>query len=179
LTQEQADKRKTELTDNATKFVNGELGGKGGFPGGFKGGMHEGRGGFGFGISDELATLLGTTKDELATAIKSGKTLAAIAGEKGVAVDSVVSLLVKTQSEQLDKLVTDGTLTQEQADKRKTDLTNNATKIVNGELGIKRGFPGGGKGGPGGKGAAGDAGGFRGNGKAGTTGQAVRADRQA
>ncbi|TMV46844.1 hypothetical protein FE783_24710 [Paenibacillus mesophilus] len=175
LTQEQATQRKTELTDNATKFINGEL--KGGFPGGGKGGPGE-RGGMhgGFGISDELATLLGTTKDELHTAIKSGKTLAAIASEKGVTVQSVVALLVKAPSEQVDKLLADGKLTQEQATQRKTVLTDNATKFINGELkgGFPGGFPSGGKGGPGGKGGFGDKGGSRSGDKAaGASGQAV------
>ncbi|TNJ56700.1 hypothetical protein FE784_38765, partial [Paenibacillus hemerocallicola] len=88
-----ADQSQTQQQDQGGKLFGGKRGGASGQDGGgIRGGV------FGFGISDELATLLGTTKDELATAIKSGKTLAAIAGEKSVTVDSVVSLLVKTQS---------------------------------------------------------------------------------
>ncbi|GAA3409643.1 hypothetical protein ACFFNY_34045 [Paenibacillus hodogayensis] len=168
LTQEQADKHKTELKEKATKFVNEDL--KGGLKGpgrdgmgeSFKGGFPGGRGGLGIGSSDELATLLGTTKDELNTALQSGKTLAAIAGEKGVSVDSVVSLLTKAHTEQIDKQLADGKLTQEQADKHKTELKEKATKFVNEDLrgGLKgpgkEGFPKGDKNGRGGKNAAGD-----------------------
>ncbi|RKN78229.1 SHOCT domain-containing protein [Paenibacillus ginsengarvi] len=148
LTQEQYDKAKSTLTDSATKLVNGELGGKLGLPGGMLSfgikGMGEGlHFDFRFAVSDELATLLGLTKDELAQAVKSGKSIATIAGEKNVSVDSVVSLLTKASLEKLDKQLADGKLTQEQYDKAKSTLTDSATKLVNGELGGKLGLPGG------------------------------------
>ncbi|WP_158289505.1 SHOCT domain-containing protein [Paenibacillus flagellatus] len=144
LTQEQYDARKAELADRATKRVNGELAGKGGFPGGDRGG-NGGR----HGSSEELATLLGMTQDELHEALQSGKTLAAIAGEKNVAVQSVVDLIVQTETAQLDQLLADGKLTQEQYDARKAELADRATKRVNGELAGKGGFPGGDRGGKG------------------------------
>ncbi|MEF3307243.1 FAD-linked oxidase C-terminal domain-containing protein, partial [Paenibacillus sp. GYB003] len=95
----------------------------------------------GFAVTGELAALLGTTKDELAQAIKGGKTIAAIAAEKNVSVDSVVGLLVKAPLEKLDKQLADGKLAQEQYDKAKAALTDRATKFVNGESGGKAGLP--------------------------------------
>lgn len=92
--------------------------------------------------SEELATLLGLTSDELSEAVKSGKTLAAIAQEQGVDVQSVVDLIVKAQTEQLDKQLAAGKLTQDQYDARKAELSDFATKLVNGEAGGKFGFPG-------------------------------------
>ncbi|MEF3304669.1 SHOCT domain-containing protein, partial [Paenibacillus sp. GYB003] len=143
LTQVQYDKAKAALTERATKFVNGESGGKAGLPFGkldFKdrdGAHFE----FRLAVTGELAALLGTTKDELAQAIKGGKTIAAIAAEKNVSVDSVVGLLVKAPLEKLDKQLADGKLTQEQYDKAKAALTERATKFVNGEIGGKAGLP--------------------------------------
>jgi lipoate-protein ligase A len=145
LTQAQADEVKAELVDKATKMVNGELGLKVGGKG-MMGGKH-----LFMGQYDELARLLGLTADELTEALKSGKSLAAIAGEKGVDVQKVIDLQVSAMSAELDARVADGKLTQAQADEAKANLTDKITKMVNGEFVGKDGKGGMGMGMMGGK----------------------------
>ena len=129
LTQAQADERKAGLRDRITKMVNatppapGERRGPGG-PGGPGHGP-------GDGARPSLATvagILGISEDELKTQLQSGKTLAAIAGDK---TDEVVDALVKEAEARIDQAVTDGKLTAEQATERKADLTQRITDMVN------------------------------------------------
>ncbi|GAB2697607.1 hypothetical protein ACFQWB_05155 [Paenibacillus thermoaerophilus] len=87
--------------------------------------------------SEELLTLLGVTKEELKEALQSGKTLAALAEEKGVGTQAVVDLLAKEAVAKLDEKLAAGKLTQEQYDKRKAELIEHITKRVNGELAVK------------------------------------------
>ena len=132
LTQAQYDERVAQLADAATKQVNGELAGKGfGLDG--RGDGH-GKGGLkGLGGAD-YASLLGMTNEELATAVKSGKTLAAIAQEKSVDVQKLIDLYVTTETAHLERHLADGKLTQAQVDERKAALADKAAKFVNGEL---------------------------------------------
>lgn len=167
LTQAQADEAKAGLAEKVTKMVNGELGLKVGGKG-MMGGKH-----LFMGQSDELASLLGMTADELAEAVKSGKSLAAIAGEKGVEVQKLIDLQVSLMSAELDACVVNGKLTQAQADEAKAGLVDKVTKMVNGELVGKDG-----------KGGMGMMGGKHGGGKrglqqeSGTTGTAAAATVQ-
>jgi hypothetical protein len=87
---------------------------------------------FGFGASDAIASLLGVDAETLHSELASGKTLADIAGEKGVDVQEVVDAIVAEQTSRIDAAVADGRLTQEQADARKADLAQHATDLVNG-----------------------------------------------
>jgi len=82
--------------------------------------------------SSEIAKLLGMTEDELRTAQQSGKSLAAIAAEKGVAVQKIIDLQVKTITAALDKQLAAGKITQTQYDKEKTEITAKVTNEVNG-----------------------------------------------
>ncbi len=77
------------------------------------------------------ATALGTTEAELRTALQSGKTLAQVAKDKGVAVDTLVTALVDAEKSRTAKAVTDGRLTQAQADQRLKDLTARVAERVN------------------------------------------------
>ena len=81
--------------------------------------------------STELASLLGLTVDELKTALTSGKSLAAIAAEKGVDVQKVIDLQVTTLTAALDKQLAAGKITQAQYDEQKAKLTTKATSEVN------------------------------------------------
>ena len=63
-----------------------------------------------------LAETLGLTQDELNAELASGKTLAQIAEAKGVSQDELAAALETSAKAGLDKAVTDGVLTQEQAD---------------------------------------------------------------
>ena len=49
-------------------------------------------------------------------------------------VGTVIDAMVKSATEKIDRAVTDGDLTQEQADKIKADLKERVTAMVNGEL---------------------------------------------
>jgi hypothetical protein len=119
LTQAQADKVASTLEAAGV--------GRGG-PGG-----HGGRGGPGGGGHDlsAAATALGISEADLKTALESGKTLAEVAKDKNVSVDTLVAALVKAETDRIKQEVTDGKLTQAQADERLADLTKRVTDRVN------------------------------------------------
>lgn len=115
LTQAQADKVATTL-DSA-----GALHGPGG-PGG------PGRGGPDLGTA---AGALGMTEDDLRTALQGGKTLAQVAKDKGVALDTLVQAIVGAEKARIAQDVSSGRITQQQADERLADLTTRVTDRVN------------------------------------------------
>jgi len=102
---------------------------------------------------DGIAAALGITADVLKTELESGKTLAAIAGEKGVAIQVIIDLQVKDQKAKLAEELAAGTITQEQYDTKLAEAVDHATKHVNGEIPARGGH---GKGGHGGKGPRGE-----------------------
>ena len=137
LTQEQADEVATTLAEKVPD-------GRGpGAPGGERGGR-------GLDLS-AAATALGLTEDALRTELQAGKSLATIAGEKGVAVDTVVTALVDAAKARVAQAVTEGRLTQAQADARLADLQQRVTDRVNSAVPLRG--PGGGRHGHGGGGA--------------------------
>ena len=92
-------------------------------------GWHGHHGGW-FGL-DTAAEALGMTEDELRTALEAdGATLAKVAGEKGVAVDSLVDALVKAKQERIAQAVESG-MPQDVADERLADLEQQVTEWVN------------------------------------------------
>src|SRR5436853_262844 len=82
------------------------------------------------------ALYLGLTDAELHTAIESGKTLAQVAKDKGKSVSGLVDALVKEAKDHLATEVTEGRLTQAQADQMLTDAKAKITDMVNN--GIRR-----------------------------------------
>ena len=90
----------------------------------------------GFGLrgdmADAVAQALGMTTDELRQAHQDGQTLADIADAEGVDQQVVVDAIVATINEHLDQAVTDGRLTQEQADQMKANAADRAQDILNG-----------------------------------------------
>lgn len=84
------------------------------------GGMMGGMGGRWGGPEDSLISIaaekLGMTTTELVTELQSGKTIAAIAQEKNVTLDTIVEAMVAARTERLTEMVTNGQLTQAQAD---------------------------------------------------------------
>jgi predicted transcriptional regulator len=121
ITQEQADKKKAQLTErlkvsiSSAQPVGGDRGpgGKGqggpgsGGPGGHGGGPGKG-GGIGMGLfqsADALTEILGITKEELKAAQDAGKSIAEIAQEKGISEDALISKLKDGMTEQLKKFV--------------------------------------------------------------------------
>jgi membrane peptidoglycan carboxypeptidase len=93
-----------------------------------------GPGGHGRGPGLEVAaTALGIDADALRTEIESGKTIADVAADKGVDVQTVIDAIVADMQNHLTEAVTDGRLTQAEADARAADATEHATALVNGE----------------------------------------------
>ena len=77
------------------------------------------------------AKALGMTQGDLLTQLRSGKSLAAVAKEKGVDVQKVVDALVAEAKQRIADAVTNGRLTQAQADQRLKNLTARITARVN------------------------------------------------
>ncbi|WP_240420506.1 hypothetical protein [Paenibacillus periandrae] len=116
---------------------------------GFKGGDKVKFGGI---ANQELLTLLTIDEATLHTELKAGKSLAAIGEAKGIAKQQIIDLLVKQDADRLAKAVTDGKITQAQADERKAKQLEEITKRVD-QAGAF-----GGKGGPGERGGKGPEG---------------------
>lgn len=116
ITQEQADEVAGTLSEAG-------IGGRGEGPWG--GGP---RGGFGL---DAAATARGMSEDELRTALEvEGTTLADVAEDQGVPLETLVDALVAGGQERIAAAVEDGRITQEQADERLADLEERITERV-------------------------------------------------
>ncbi len=144
LTADQA----TQMKDrNATELEQGRLPGFG-VPfghGGFGEGRGHGRGGRmgGHGVfeMDVIAQTLNMTEADLMSALQGGKTLADLAQEKSVELATVKDAVLANLKTQLDQAVTDGKLTQAQADQMYTQAgTEFDTKATQAWTG--RGGPG-------------------------------------
>ncbi|MBB6671786.1 hypothetical protein [Cohnella nanjingensis] len=132
ITQAEYDTHKAKLADQAAQFVNSTFKDKVGKEGDVgKRGGHDGFGGHGILRSEEIASLFGLTTDELGTQLKAGKSLAAIAADKGVAVQTVTDKVKALLAAELAQKVTDGKLTQAQADAFKAKLDERISKLVN------------------------------------------------
>jgi hypothetical protein len=94
------------------------------------GGPGQGRGG-GPGLT-VAAKALGVSAADLRTALQSGKTIADVAKTKSVDLQTVIAAIVASENEHLAQAVTDGKLTQAQADTRTANATERATNMVNG-----------------------------------------------
>ncbi|UVI31333.1 hypothetical protein [Paenibacillus spongiae] len=91
-----------------------------------------------FGVLDKtdlggIAKLLGLSDSELADALKSGKSLADLAKEKGVEEQKLIDLVKASIAEQINQALEDGKLTKEQADTQAAAAEEKAKNIVNGQ----------------------------------------------
>ena len=120
----------TDLRTRITDFVNNGRPAKG--PGGPGGPGHEGRGFRGGPHLDAAATALGITADELRTELQSGKTIAQVASDKGVDVQTVIDAVTADEIAEIDQRLADGRITQAQADEMKANAAQHAADIVNG-----------------------------------------------
>ena len=93
----------------------------------------DGRGGKMGAHLEAAATALGMTSDELKTALSGGSSLADVAASKNVAVQKVVDAIVADEKAEIAQAVTDGKLTQAQADALQAKVIEHVTAIVNGE----------------------------------------------
>ena len=82
-----------------------------------------------------VAKALGVSTDELRTELGKGRTIAQIAKSKNVDVNTVIDSLVGDASKRIDQAVTNGRLTQAQADKLKAALKTRIADVVD------NGFP--------------------------------------
>jgi len=137
------DRLVADLPDRITELVNREGLPEGG-PGhaGPRGGPG-GPDGRGPGL-DAAATAIGISVDDLRTALQDGATIAEVAADHQVGVQTVVDGLVAEATTHLDEAVADGHLTEAEATQRKADLADHITAMVNGELrgGPRDGGPG-------------------------------------
>ena len=77
------------------------------------------------------ADTIGVPPAELLSDLKAGQSVADVANAKGVPVETVVNAIVQDASQRVDQAVTNGKLTQEQADKIKAALPARVDKAVN------------------------------------------------
>lgn len=94
-----------------------------------------GRGKGGFGVKgvaplSVIAPVLNMTEAELRTELQAGKSIADVAGEKGVSLDAVSDAIVKHYTDQLTQAVTNGRLTQAQADALIATLRENLPELL-------------------------------------------------
>jgi polyhydroxyalkanoate synthesis regulator phasin len=130
LTQEQADNIYTQTESNIDQIVSG----KSGFNFGprFGGPMQPG----GVRVMDAAATVLGMTVNDLMTELKAGKSLVDVAAAKGINQEKLTADLLAQVKTQLDGLVSEGKLTQEQADNIYTQTESNIDQIVSDSSGL-------------------------------------------
>ncbi len=121
ITQKQADVVAETLAEAMPKHGPGGPGGPG-----HMGGRHL------LGGLDAAAKALDMTEAELRTALESGTSLADVATEEGVSVDSLIATMVAAAEKQLATAVADGNLTQAQADQIKVLMSARITDMVNG-----------------------------------------------
>lgn len=142
ITQSQADAVATAL-QQAMPARGGGPGGEGrpGDEAGMRGGGH----------LEVAATALGMTADELRTELQAGKSIAQVAEAKGVSVDAVKAALKTDLQTRLAQQVTDGKITQAQADERLAAADTHVQAEVD-QVGMPAG-----KGGRGGHGPRGEA----------------------
>ena len=69
--------------------------------------------------------------DELRTALEGGQTIAEVAAEKGVDVQTVIDAMVAGMKTHLDEEVASGEHTQEEADEKLAEATERITDSVN------------------------------------------------
>lgn len=91
-----------------------------------------GRGGMGMGGPENslvatAAQVLGLTQTDLVTTLNTGKTIADVAKDKGVALDKIVDAAIAVRKTALDQAVTSGRMTQAQADTQLAAMKTSVT----------------------------------------------------
>jgi polyhydroxyalkanoate synthesis regulator phasin len=93
---------------------------------------HMGMMGSGGNTMSVVSDKVGMTLTELMTAFQDGKSVADLAKDKGVDLQTIVDALVAQVKESLDKAVADGNITQKQADYQLEQYTTQVTEQLNG-----------------------------------------------
>jgi len=131
LTQSQADRIRQRADEGFGPGMMGNGIGRGMMGGGF------GRGMMGDSQDSLIAVAagkLGMTVDELQTQLQDGKTVADLASEKGVDLKTIVDAFMATRQETLSQAVTDGKITQAQADQMLTNMREMVEDHLNGNM---------------------------------------------
>lgn len=81
---------------------------------------------------EELAKVLKMTPEQLKKSLQSGKSLATLAEENGVSVQSVIDQQVKAVMDRLDRHLAEGTITKDKYEERKANVKQFVTDFVNG-----------------------------------------------
>jgi lambda repressor-like predicted transcriptional regulator len=152
LTQEQADSMLAEMQENIIEHLNQPGLPMGGGPAGQM--MRAERMGWQLhGQLDLVAQALGMAPEDLTAELQGGKSVAQVAEEKGVALDTIVEALLAPRREAMAQAVADGELTQAEADARLVQMRENITARLQqtweqrGIFGLGRGMMRGGMGG--------------------------------
>jgi ribosomal protein S20 len=87
-------------------------------------------GGHGPGL-DAAAQALNLSVDDLRSKLEGDKTIAQVAQEQGVDVQTVIDAMVADATAHIDQAVQEGKLTADQANERKSNLQERITKLVN------------------------------------------------
>lgn len=82
-------------------------------------------------LLDSIAQKLGVDTKELVGELRSGKSIADVARDKGVDPQSIVDEIVSSITGRIDQRVADGKMSQEQADVMKQNLSQRVTDFVN------------------------------------------------
>jgi Protein of unknown function (DUF2680) len=80
---------------------------------------------------EKVASVLGLSPADLLSELRGGKTLAQIAGEKGVPTQTLVDTILEPAKQLLSNRVQNGKITQEQADQRLQQLTTRIEDFIN------------------------------------------------
>jgi hypothetical protein len=153
FTQAQADTllanlRLTLPSQLQTKWVGfGPGTGEPGIGRGGRGDRGMGHGGIGGASLTTIATALGVAEADLRTELQAGKSIADVASEKGVALQTVVDAVIAGQTTALSQAVANGRITQAQADAMLAQARANLPNLLE----LKGGFAFGGRGLGGGK----------------------------
>lgn len=81
-------------------------------------------------IVESSATALNISADDLRAELQAGKSIADVAAEKGVSLDTVKAQITSDAQARLDEAVANGKITQERADQAMTKLTENLDEIL-------------------------------------------------
>jgi lambda repressor-like predicted transcriptional regulator len=138
ITQEQADSRLETIRERVTEKVNEvwseeTMPPRPRHPRGPGGSPRDGspRGGPADSPVSILADELDMTPAEILSELQEGKSIAQLAAERGVDVDTIIDRVVEAHAERLQTLVDDGRITQEQADSRLETVRERVTEKVN------------------------------------------------
>jgi hypothetical protein len=134
LTKAQGDELKQRIESNGFPLITPRLG--------HDGFDHHGFGHHGFPSLDAAAGYLGLSEGVLRSRLESGKTLAQVAKDQGKSVDGLVAALKADLKQHLAEAVSDGRLTQAQADRILSNADSRLKALVNGKFPGPPGGPG-------------------------------------